>query len=119
MTYRTGKFLESTAKSILGLVDIYNLLPQEIVSSEDVHTFQAKLQSMMKQMVNAGQRNWETIFSPRHALHMHLLLSILNKVVTIGTIQTEVGTSIDTCERFWEEDDNDENMSDDRPPSWW
>ena len=35
-TYRRGKFLETTAKSILGLIDIYNMLPQELIDIENV-----------------------------------------------------------------------------------
>ena len=47
-TYRRGKFLETTAKSILGLIDIYNMLPQELVDIKNVRAFQSRLQAILK-----------------------------------------------------------------------
>ena len=41
-SFRRGKFFETTAKSILGLVDIYNMLPQRMVDEVSVQNFQKK-----------------------------------------------------------------------------
>ena len=61
-SYRRGKFLDTTAKSILGLVDVYNMLPHAIIESADVHTFQAKLQGILKRLAGQGEQNWECCF---------------------------------------------------------
>jgi hypothetical protein len=115
-TYRTGKFLETTAKSIFGLIDIYNLLPQAIVDANDVHLFQAKLQGMLKGEVRKGRSDWETLFSPRHPLHLHPLARLLNGRTTITT---KDGSS--TCDDSGIGDAGSiaPNAMEDKPPSWW
>ena len=82
MSFRKGKLLETTAKSILGLVDIYKMLPQSMVDAETVHDFQRKLQGMLEAHATSNMRDWETLFSPRHVLHQHPHAKILHKVVT-------------------------------------
>ena len=62
MNFRKVKFLETTAKSILGLVDIYKMLPQSMVDAETVHDFQRKLQGMLKAQATSNMRDWGTIF---------------------------------------------------------
>ena len=81
-TYRTGKFLEVTGRSILGLVDIYNLLPQDFIDHTDVHEFQRELQGLLKSHAGNGHSDWELLFSPRGPLHMHPLRKLLNGVVS-------------------------------------
>ena len=91
-TYRRGKFLETTAKSILGLIDVYNLLPQAVIDTNDVQTFQAKLQAILKDQAISNVRNWESHFSPRHVMHLHPLARAVNEVVTVhATIATIPG----------------------------
>ena len=63
-SYRSGKFLEITAFSILGLIDVYNLLPERIVRKECVHTFQRALQEILKDAATNGNINWEEMFPP-------------------------------------------------------
>ena len=70
--FRTGRYLEILKRSALGLASVYNLLPQEAVSFEDVSHFQANLQDMLKQGASKG-RQWKNLFSPRHFLHAHPL----------------------------------------------
>ena len=115
-TYRTGRFLETTAKSIFGLIDVYNLLPQGIVDTDNVHTFQAKLQGLLKDMVNERQSNWETIFSPRHALHSHPLAKRMQMVVTIRDNGDWDG--VGTCDEPLRRNEGDVSPRD-VPPSWW
>ena len=81
-TYRTGHFLQTTAFSILGLIDVYNLLPSGITETTDVHIFQAKLQALLM-MHAASNDNRENLYSPRYALHMHPLAILLNGVSSI------------------------------------
>ena len=113
-SYRNGSFLERTEHSILGLVDIYNLLPVEVVKHEFVHDFQSALQGILKiHATNAGLR-WEELFSPRLALHSHPLRKLLNGVTSI-------------CDGGWEEGNVTDatiatigsNDSNDRPVDWW
>ena len=78
-----------TGKSILGLIDIYNMLPQELVDIEDVHIFQPKLQAILKKHAATNAQNWEALFSPRHILHMHPLVKVLNAVNTTNGVTEE------------------------------
>ena len=53
----SGKKLDIMRRSLLGLVSVYNLLPERIVRSNSVKGFQAELQNIMKQCVsNRGER---------------------------------------------------------------
>ena len=72
-TYRKGHFLEIVSHSILGLVDIYNLLPADVIEAKTVKNFQQRLQAMMKLSAYNGEGNWEFLFSPRMTLYNHQL----------------------------------------------
>ena len=61
--------MDVLSNSILGLIDIYNLLPVYIVASCTVKDFQGRLQAMMKNMAEDGEREWDTMYSPRMPLH--------------------------------------------------
>ena len=113
-TFRNGTFLETTSHSILGLVDIYNLLPPGTIETDDVHIFQAKLQSIMK-VQSATNGEWETMFSARLPLHSHPLRRLLNGVSSrcaipenyeMGEFANDgmVGLDLATI---------------DKPPAWW
>ena len=67
-TFRRGKFLDIAANSILGLIDVYNLLPAYMVEATSVKEFQTRLQRMMRDLVTKGQENWETLYSLRKPL---------------------------------------------------
>ena len=117
-TYRRGKFLERTAKSILGLIDVNNMLPQELIDIEDVHTFQSRPQAILKKFAATNAPNWKTLFSPRHALHMHPLVKVPNAMVTINEVTTECMGNMDGMpgpSKF-----GDATIATkDLPPSWW
>ena len=68
MTHRTGKFLDITSHSLLGLVDIYNLLPQYTVNATTVSDFQKRLQKMMMELASNNAPGWKDIYSPRNTL---------------------------------------------------
>ena len=111
-TYRKGNFLQRTRNSIFGLIDIYNLLPIEVVQREEVHSFQTELQALLKVQAGTGELGWEMLFSPRLELHNHPLRRLLNRVSTTndgtwtmddgGIFTPEVGAPLR-----------------DMPPSWW
>ena len=68
MTHRTGKFLDLLAHSVLGLTDIYNLLPQYVVNVANVSDFQKRLQICVVEMDVCGQPGWDSVFSPRNTI---------------------------------------------------
>ena len=86
-SYRLGQFLETTAHSILGLVDVYNLLPQQLVNHECFRTFQRELQDMLKWGVKNGMTNWECMFLPRHVLHWHPLRQFITDDASTESVQ--------------------------------
>ena len=72
-SYRVGKFLDVASHSILGLVDVYNLLPPDVVNVRCVHKFQGMLQDIIKKRALRGDFDWENTLSPRLPLHLHPL----------------------------------------------
>ena len=61
------------ARSALGLVRIYNLLPQDIVDSTSVKSFQQALQALVMMRAKEGCHDWPDSFSPRLPLLGHPL----------------------------------------------
>ena len=72
-TFRTGKFLQTTAHSLLGAVDVYNLLPQYVIAACDVSTFQNRLQQLLKAAAREKMQGWTTFLSNRHLIFRHPL----------------------------------------------
>ena len=70
---RGPRFSEQLRRSALGLVAIYNLLPQEIVDAPFVSVFQSLLQSMLKDFAVSAVPDWQDLFSPRVPIYRHLL----------------------------------------------
>ena len=71
--WRVGRFSELLRRSALGLVSVYNLLPEELVCEKEVKSFQSKLQEVLKQRAAAGCEDWKETFSPRVPLWKHPL----------------------------------------------
>ena len=67
-THRTGKFQDLLSHSILGLVDIYNLLPQYVVCAPTVSNFQKRLQTLLMEMATTNEPGWQSLYSPRNTL---------------------------------------------------
>ena len=53
------------AAQSFGLVDIYNLLPQYVVNSVEIHEFQSHLTHMAKTKCSNGIANWREMFRIR------------------------------------------------------
>ena len=68
VTLRTGKFLDLLSHSMLGLIDIYNLLPQYAVDAKNVSEFQKRLQLLVMEMAATEKPGWEVLYSPRNTL---------------------------------------------------
>ena len=73
VSHRRGNFLQLVAHSALGLVDVYNLLPEYIVMATTVRMFQRRLQELVKVAVQEEVQDWANLFSPRKALFNHEL----------------------------------------------
>ena len=56
---------ELLRRSVLGLVRVYNDLPEVIVSQKTVKAFQSLLQDYVKDLVRKGQEDWENAFNLR------------------------------------------------------
>lgn len=52
-------------RSILGLVSVYNLLPEYVVQANSVSRFQNKLHRLVKTRALSLDVNWDRLFSPR------------------------------------------------------
>jgi hypothetical protein len=103
ITHRKGKFLDVLAQSILGLVDVYNLLPAYVVDADDTSTFQGMLQQILVAAAEHNVTAWPNIFSPRNAIFAHPLRDTLRINFATGEImQTEETYSrASTCVRGW------------------
>ena len=73
LTHREGRYLEILGHSILGLVDVYNLLPTNFVNEDTVPKFQGKLQKYLVEAATNGVVGWQNSFSPRLAIYAHPL----------------------------------------------
>ena len=70
---RNARFSGQLRRSALGLIMIYNLLPQEVVEAKTVSLFQKLLQGMLKDLASSSVEGWPSLFSPRVPLYRHLL----------------------------------------------
>ena len=76
MEWPPGRNLEIMRRSALGMIRVYNLLPQEVVDKADVKSFQSALTQMLRDRVNGGDEQWRWLFSPRYELFQsHPLLA--------------------------------------------
>ena len=77
-THRRGIFLDVVGHSILGLADVYNLLPACVVQAKNVTDFQTLLQQLVKSAAMNNCYDWRSLLSPRVALHSHPLKAWFN-----------------------------------------
>ena len=64
---------ELVKRSAMGLVAIYNLLPERCTRLKSVNMFQKELQTILKEFAIEGGFDWADTFSPRVALNQHPL----------------------------------------------
>ena len=104
-TYRKGKYLDLVKNSILGLIDIYNLLPQATVDETTVKGFQHRLQECLREEVRRGNDNWENLYSPRNAIWNNRLYRLNANdgmgSATIATIAPTTNDSAHGCITRW------------------
>ena len=74
---RDEHYLETTRRSALGLIGVYNLLPSSAVQLDNVKEFQIHMQSLLKRQATAGEVDWRETFSPRLPLYSHPLTKLI------------------------------------------
>ena len=57
--YIDGNHNELLRRSILGLPQVYNTLPQKVVDTKSVRSFQRALQQQVKENLLSGKDGWE------------------------------------------------------------
>ena len=57
--------------SALGMIRVYNLLPQEAIEKDDVKSFQSALTQILRDRLNGGDANWRFVFSPRVLIYQN------------------------------------------------
>ena len=70
---RNRRFLEIERRSALGLIWVYNRIPESIISHDCVKDFQRSLQLLLKDHILAGCDDWKDTLSPRIAVYKHPL----------------------------------------------
>ena len=93
------------------------MLPQAMVDEVSVQSFQKKLQGLLKEQARVNAPGWETLYSPRHALHLHPLAKLMNGVATINLEDMD-----STPDPMLECDGQGITMdfaTNDKPPAWW
>ena len=69
--------LHMIKRSVLGLCQVYNLLPARIVRCQDVGGFQGELQQLLCVQAVAAMPRWQELYSPRWPVQLHPLRTIL------------------------------------------
>ena len=101
-THRTGKYLDILGQLMLGLVDVYNLLPANIVAATDVSMFQTRLQKDLIHAAKGGICDWQKLYSPRLAIHAHPLRRFRTMSAIIPGGDTPVhGGAARRCVEAW------------------
>ena len=57
-----GTQSRAVQRSLLGMVYVYNMLPQSVVESQSVSSFQRKLQNCIKKLAKSKFPSWSSFF---------------------------------------------------------
>ena len=63
--YVDGSHTELLRRSALGLPRVYNKLPESVVNSKTVKSFQKSLQERVLKALREGNESWAIVLSPR------------------------------------------------------
>ena len=69
--WSTGRDLEIMRRSALGMIRVYNLLPEEVVQEQDVKGFQTALTDLVRARIVAQDSRWKLLLSSRHRLFQY------------------------------------------------
>jgi len=73
---RDRPHLDVAGRSVLGLIRVYNLLPQSAIDCPSVACFQRFLQQLVRERMRQGRRDWADTLSPRLPLLTHPLMRL-------------------------------------------
>ena len=73
---RDGTHSELLARSVFGLIGVYNVLPDCSIGEPSVQLFQRALQSILKERASASIDGWAALYSPRQPLYSHPVRSL-------------------------------------------
>ena len=74
--HHRGRDLDIMRRSALGMIKVYNLLPQSVVDEPEINRFQKGLTELVRQRVIARDERWKLLLSPRWQLfNSHPLIS--------------------------------------------
>ena len=101
-SYRTGRCLNILGNSIIGAIDIYNLLPASVVAADNVSTFQKRLQANLVIAANGNDAKWKELYSPRLPLYNHPLRKAIATEVHVNAGNGNGNVTIVTnCVNGW------------------
>ena len=63
-----GCNMEIMRRSALGIIKVYNFLPQEVVDKANAKSFQSALTQMLRDRADGGNEQWRLFLSPRYKL---------------------------------------------------
>ncbi len=66
-----GRDLDIMRRSALGMIRVYNLLPEECVATSDVSKFQSHLTQIVRDRLVGGDTRWQHVLSSRCALFQY------------------------------------------------
>ena len=94
--------MDIVGHSVLGLIDVYNLLPSGIVAAETVSVFRTRLQKQLVEAARGDQPHWREMYSPRETMHNHSLRSGTLPIEHFAKASTgdEVGSNA-SCVQRW------------------
>ena len=65
-----GRNLDLMRRSALGMIRVYNLLPENVVETSGVKEFQSLLSGIVRDRVMARDHRWRSLLSSRHPLFL-------------------------------------------------
>ena len=93
------------------------MLPQRMVDEDSVYNFHNKLQRLLKEQARVNAPGWETLYSPRHALHLHPLAKLMKGVATINL--EDMDSTPDLSLECNGQGITMDFATNDKPPAWW
>ncbi len=67
----SGRNLDVLRRSALGMIRVYNLLPEECVAARDVSGFQSSLSQLVRDRLVGGDPRWKFVLSSRYAIFQY------------------------------------------------
>ena len=82
-------------------MDVYNLLPAEIVSAENVSILQKRLQVKLIEVAKANVQDWREVYSPRLPIYAHPLRGGIFRGRELNILDDGGASTSTMCMRGW------------------